>query len=213
MGLTLLARLSVYLQNRTYIDIAAQYQLDFAKYLMDPKEKVIYHGYNFQDNEHSCCKWGRANGWSIMAQTEILLALSNFTNHPLTSEVKALFSSMAYGIKKYQSENGLWHQLVDDPHTFLETSSSSMFLFSFVTGVINGWLPKNDFDKTIMMGWKGLLSVIQDDGQVTGICEGTGIGTSTDFYNSRGTKYLDSAPGLGAVLRATSSMHYYLLHI
>jgi len=210
MGLTLLARMAVYTGKKLYIDTAAQFELNFGHFLMDPNENIFWHGYNFLDNHHSCCKWGRANGWGLMAMTEILLALEKFPGHPLTPAVKLLFKTLATGLKKYQDgKTGLLHQLIDNSTTFLETSASSMYLFSVVTGVMNGWIPKSEFAASILAMWKGLQTVIQPDGTVLGICEGTGIGTSPEWYNQRGTNYLNSAPGLGSVLRAIAAMDSY----
>jgi hypothetical protein len=44
--------------------------------------------------------------------------------------------------------------------------------------------------------------MVQPDGTVTGICEGTGIGTDVDFYQQRSTAYDVSDPGIGSVFRA-----------
>ena len=64
--------------------------------------------------------------------------------------VLALFQSRAAAIAQYQDEaSGLWHQLVNDSTTFLETSSSAMYLTSIIRGVRNNWLSADDFAETI----------------------------------------------------------------
>ena len=37
------------------------------------------------DGRHSCCKWGRANGWGMLSHIEVLAAVAAFPGHPLTA--------------------------------------------------------------------------------------------------------------------------------
>lgn len=99
----------------------------------------MYHGYNGYNNCTSCCKWGRANGWIMMAHTEVLLALDAVApSHPLQPAVLSLFKSHAQAMRAVQSSSGAWHQVLNETSTFLETSVTGMTLISFVVGVQNG---------------------------------------------------------------------------
>lgn len=87
MGLTLMSRLarcstcglSRELQQH-YATEAGRMQLQFTGYLRDPIDGLIYHGARVPPGggatEHSCCKWGRANGWGLLSHVEVLLALA-----------------------------------------------------------------------------------------------------------------------------------------
>ena len=37
--------------------------------------QVYYHGQNAENKAWSCCKWSRANGWTIMSALEVLASL------------------------------------------------------------------------------------------------------------------------------------------
>ena len=50
----------------------------YRKYLRDPMDNVYYHAFNYKRKEHSCCKWGRANGWLMMSRVEALLAADEY---------------------------------------------------------------------------------------------------------------------------------------
>ncbi len=43
---------------------------------------------------------------------------------------------------KYQADDGMWRQLIDDPNSWKETSCTGMFTCAFITGVKEGWLDK-----------------------------------------------------------------------
>ena len=87
---------------------------------------------------------------------------------------------------------------------------TSMAVYAMAQGVLHGWLDKATYDPIIRAAWLGLSSQVQDDGTVNGICIGTGVGTTVDFYQQRPTTYTQAAPGLGAVFRACLAYDQYI---
>jgi hypothetical protein len=75
MGLTLATRMTrlVTKQKNELKWILEQHVL-FANHLQDT-DGIYVHGYDKEKDMRSCCKWGRANGWLMMAHHELLLAL------------------------------------------------------------------------------------------------------------------------------------------
>ena len=94
----------------------------------------------------------------------------------------------------------MWHQVLDHPESYEESSCTAMFVLGMARGVQNGWLA-DDFRTMAIRGWQALEKKIDEDGTVHGICRGTGIGYDLDFYFNRDT--FDHDPrGLGAVMTA-----------
>ena len=81
----------------------------------------------------------------------------------------------ALAVMRTQAENGGWHQILNETSTFLETSCTAMFLQSFVQGVQHGWMIESTFSHAIQKAWESLQSSVQPDGQVNGVCCGTGV--------------------------------------
>jgi rhamnogalacturonyl hydrolase YesR len=75
-----------------------------------------------------------------------------------------------------------------------------MFTFCLARGVNRGWL-EPDFAQVAYYGWKGLLTKISDDGDVSDICPGTGIAPSTVVYYHR-PRRTNLAMGEAPILRA-----------
>ena len=48
--------------------------------MRDKEDGLYYHGYNDQDREESCCKWGRANGWGLFSHVEVMASVESFPN-------------------------------------------------------------------------------------------------------------------------------------
>ena len=93
----------------------------------------------------------------------------------------------------------MWHQVLDHPESYEESSCTAMFIIGLARGVNNGWLDKS-YKKLALKSWIALTKKIED-GIVHGICRGTGMGNDIEFYFKRPT--VDNDPrGLGAVLTA-----------
>lgn len=48
----------------------------FSEQMRDSVDGLYSHGVNVATGHHSCCKWGRANGWGMLSHIEVLSALS-----------------------------------------------------------------------------------------------------------------------------------------
>lgn len=202
MGTVLLSRAGKQLGNTEYLDESICQALNFDRLLKDDVTGLYWHGFFANKQNHSSSKWSRANGWTMMAKTELLLALP--MQHPKRAEILAIFQSHVEGLKKVQSEDGRWHQVLDNPDTYMETSSTAMFVRSFAEGIINGWLDESYLEPT-MKGWRALCRQIDEKGNVSGIVKGTPILFSDEAYNRQKTR-LNDPRGLGAVLYASMAM-------
>eukprot|EP00041_Stephanoeca_diplocostata_P019802 m.430944 g.430944 ORF g.430944 m.430944 type:complete len:432 (-) comp21399_c2_seq16:1907-3202(-) len=213
MGLTLMARLVVAGKDRAdagYAKLIAEQQILMNKHLRDPSDGLYFHGQDALTGEHSCCKWGRANGWTMMSHVEVLHALRAATYPGVeddTATVLKNFQHHAEAVAKLQNTtDGRWHQLLNDSSTFLETSCTAMYIVSFTQAVAEGWLDLEVFAPVIAKAWAGLSSVIDDNGYVSGICDGFGIHATAEDYEKCSQNYTLSSPGIGSVLRAAVLM-------
>lgn len=80
---------------------------------------------------------------------------------------------MMESLLKYQSEKGLWRQLIDKEESWLETSGTGMFAFAMVTGVKNGWLESDVYGPAARKAWLAIVSRIDEEGNVQDVCVGT----------------------------------------
>ena len=179
-------------------------QLGFASRQQRAASGLFSHGYNAATGDNSCCAWGRANGWVMMAHAAVVSLAAKVVPHSVRLPlVVSVWQRQAQALLALQdTASGLWHQVLDDPTTFLETSASAMFIQSMADGSRGGWLNRSAVTGAVTAGWAGVASTVTLNGSITGICEGTGIGVNEAFYQARKTDYADAAPGIGAVFRA-----------
>jgi unsaturated rhamnogalacturonyl hydrolase len=188
MGVSFLAKWGHEQGKNEYIDSAARQIIRFNKYLYDPVSGLYYHNYYADIQRPGIAHWGRANGWSILAQVSLLEYLPK--DHPLRDSLLFIFDRQVYGLSKYQSETGLWHQLLDKPDSYPETSCTAMFTYAIAKGVNEGWIDKR-YASIAIEGWKGIITKIDKEGAVLDVCAQTGISDDLVFYYKRPAPFND----------------------
>jgi len=127
--------------------------------------------------------WGRGDGWIAAGMAEILRDLP--ANHPQRARIMQGYKLMMSALLKYQGKDGMWHQLIDHDEAWPETSSSAMFTFAMISGVKNGWLDAPTYGPAARKGWLAVTGYIDQNGDTTGVCEGTNKFNSLDYYFAR----------------------------
>jgi unsaturated rhamnogalacturonyl hydrolase len=127
--------------------------------------------------------WGRGNGWFAAGMAELLRSLPK--NHPDRPRIMKGYQTMMASLLKYQAENGMWRQLIDDPASWPETSCTGMFTFAMITGVKEGWLDKSIYGASARKGWLALIKNINENGDTIEVCEGTNKKNDRQYYLDR----------------------------
>jgi rhamnogalacturonyl hydrolase YesR len=183
-------------QNKVYLDRAAL-QLKVYCDSLQKENGLFFH------REDVPFYWGRGNGWAAAALTEVLLVLPEDHEH-YQSLLKA-YKGMMVSLKNFQGEDGMWHQLLDYPESYPETSCTGMFLFAMASGLNKKILPETEFKTNVVKAWNALASYVNEKGKTRNVCIGTNARNSEWHYLKRLRKTGDFH-GQAAVLWATSAM-------
>jgi len=199
MSVPFLARMGKFSGDKKYWDDAILQVRNFSKYLWDKNKELYWHCYYTDLKRNGVAHWGRANGWVMMAKVHLLNILPE--NYPGREDIIKDLERQILGIAKYQSANGLWHQVLDKTDSYLESSCSAMFTYCIAKAVNQKWIDAR-YGSIALRGWEGLKeNKIQLDGQVKDICIGTGIEDNLVFYYNRPAR-LNEKHGLGGVIEA-----------
>jgi rhamnogalacturonyl hydrolase YesR len=95
------------------------------------------------------------------------------------------YKKMMASLLQYQGADGMWHQLIDHPESFAETSCTGMFTFGMITGFRNGWLDEKTYGPAARKGWMALVSYINDNGEIREVCDGTNKKDDLNYYLTR----------------------------
>lgn len=127
--------------------------------------------------------WGRGDGWLAAGMAELLKVLPK--ENLYRKKIMAGYIHMMSTLLKYQDKNGMWHQLLDDPEAWPETSCTAMFTYAFIVGVKNGWLDKKIYGPAARKAWLSLCDYLDDNYDLKEICEGTNKLNSHQYYIDR----------------------------
>lgn len=169
--------------KQAYID-EAQYQfLLHAKYLVDKKTGLWYHGWTFQ-GRHNFARalWGRGNCWITIAIPEFLRMAPCAA--PVKRTLTQLLLNQAEGLKRYQSESGMWHTLIDEASSYVEASASCGFAYGILRAVHTGLIDAS-YEAVALKALEPVLKCIGEDGVVRQVSYGTAMGReSKDLYRN-----------------------------
>lgn len=203
MSVPALAQMGALTGETRYFDDAVKQIQQFSARMFVPEKNLYRHGWIQEMDPHPAFFWGRANGWAIVAMTELLEVLPE--NHPGRPAVLAQYRAHVQGLAATQGGAGLWHQLLDRNDSYLETSASAMFVYSIARGINRGWLDHKAYGPMASLGWNAVAQKVNADGAVEGTCVGTGMGFEPMFYYYRPTS-TQAAHGYGPVLLAGAEM-------
>lgn len=130
--------------------------------------------------------WARGNGWMAVGMAEVLRILPRETRYNVYRErIMKGFQAMMATLLRYQMNDGMWGQLIDNMSSWKETSGSAMFTYALITGVKNGWLDKEKYGTAARKAWLALLTYLDANCDIRNVCEGTGAKNDYQYYLDR----------------------------
>lgn len=185
MCIPALAQMGKLTGDSAWFDEAAKQAVQLARHLFNPKVGLYMHGKHMNQPLVAEFRWGRANGWVILAQCELLDVLPE--NHPARPEILATYRRHVQALAELQSGAGLWHQMLDKPDSYLESSATAMFVYGIAHGINQGWLNAATYGSVAQAGWLGLSEKVTAEGQIDGSCVGTTLASDHVYYYNRPT--------------------------
>jgi unsaturated rhamnogalacturonyl hydrolase len=145
-------------------------QIDGAmRYLWNDDKKLLSHMWDCEKQtfvRKDC--WGVGNGWSAAGITRVIRALPD----SMPAEKKKLSGyarNIIDGCLAHMREDGLFHNIVDDPRSFVETNLAQMIAYSIYRGMQEGWIDRSYTEKADRMR-AAAHSKVDHLGLVQGVC-------------------------------------------
>jgi rhamnogalacturonyl hydrolase YesR len=151
------------------IDEAMKQIVGFRKYLFDEKEQLLSHIWD--DDAGTFGRkdfWGVGNGWAVASLARIIAMLPSERKEE-SDYLKAYLRLLLDGIIRRQRPDGLFHDVLDNPATFIETNAGQMTAYAIYRGVRAGYLDPGYLpaaDKARAAAYKK----VDEYGFVQGVC-------------------------------------------
>lgn len=200
-----LLRIGYVLNNREYIeDGLAQYH-GHEQFLQNPDTNLYYHGWDHvNQNNMSGMYWARGNSWAALTMAKALRLVE--VTHPSFMIIEGSLRDQLAALVRLQSPEGLWHTVLDDESSYLETSASA----GIATAVL---MQGRLYNKYSNLALQGILSKIKEDGTVTDVSAGTAVMNDIDGYRQVPKKRIQgwgqglTLAYLAQVLRTKSNLY------
>lgn len=122
--------------------------------------------------------WGGASGWVVAGIARALRLVPSLPREDLAAHVREVLDACL----AHRRSDGLFHDVLDDPSSFVETNAAQMFAYAAMVGAADGWLPSSYAD--IGRDLAATTSAkVNEQGLVTGACGSPTFdrpGTSTE---------------------------------
>jgi unsaturated rhamnogalacturonyl hydrolase len=141
----------------------------YRKRLWNPEKKLYYHIWD-DDTKAFARKlfWGVGNGWAAAGMTRVVRALPESMKKE-KKRIAGYIQELIDGCLIYQREDGLFHDILNDPSTFIETNTAQMLAYSIFRGVQCGWLDESYLSHANRMR-DAAHEKVDEFGLVQGVC-------------------------------------------
>ncbi len=150
--------------------------------LWNPEKKLMAHIWDdgvhqFKDGNF----WGGGNGWAAAGLARTIKSLPQERKRD-RERLAEFCREIVDGCLVHQRPDGLFHDVVDQPATFVETNLAQMLAYAVFEGVSQGWMPRSYLERA--HGMRGAARGRMDAfGFVQGVCGAPGFdrsGVSTE---------------------------------
>ncbi|MGL5387713.1 MAG: glycoside hydrolase family 88/105 protein [Serratia sp. (in: enterobacteria)] len=182
MSVLPLAKIGKLLNRPQYVEEAKYQFLVHIQHLMERESGLWFHGWTF-DGKHNFAKarWARGNSWLTIVIPEFLELLDLPEYDATRRFLLQVLQCQVAALAECQHPSGLWHTLLDDPNSYLESSASAGFAFGILKSVRKRYID----EKYLPIAEKALQGVVKQinaDGELMQVSFGTAMGKNLDYY-------------------------------
>jgi len=130
-----------FLASMGFYDEALAQIEGYRKCLWNPDKKLLAHIWDDQKKQlRDANLWGGGNGWAAAGLARVWRSLPAERKQD-RAYLADFARQLIDGCLACQRPDGLFHNIVDQPTTFVETNLAQMLAFSIYEGTAAGWLP------------------------------------------------------------------------
>jgi unsaturated rhamnogalacturonyl hydrolase len=189
MGTSILVKAGKLTGERKYFDMAARHLAFMAK--LDLRTDGLYRHSPLTD-----AAWGRGNAFAAFG---LGFALTDYPkDYPQYAGVLLAYQQLMAALARFQDQEGMWHEVIDEPGSYPEFSATAMIATMMMRGVRNGWLDRGAYQSRVDKAWRGVLARVGPDGILMDVCESTNKQKTLKDYLQRAA-ILDKDPRGGAM--------------
>jgi rhamnogalacturonyl hydrolase YesR len=159
-----------------YFDQAVGELLGYARTLQSGSG-LLFHGF-----ERHCGTngelWARGNGWALMGLVDTLIQLPR--SHPAWSELQQRTIALTDALAATQHPSGMWHTVIDDPDTYLESTLATMAAYALHEALEHGVLETSHVEQMERRARAAMHAQVQE-GTLQLVSDATPVGARSVY--------------------------------
>ncbi|MDC9820204.1 glycoside hydrolase family 88 protein [Pectobacterium polonicum] len=184
MSVLPLAKIGKLLNRPEFVEEATYQFLLHVQYLMDRESGLWFHGWTFEgQHNYAKARWARGNSWLTIVIPEFIELLDLPEHNATRRFLLQVLESQIEALAKYQDDSGLWHTLIDDPNSYLESSATAGFAYGILKAVRKRYVDPS-YAEVAEKAIRGVINHVNKDGELTQVSFGTAMGNDLDFYRN-----------------------------
>jgi unsaturated rhamnogalacturonyl hydrolase len=188
--------------NEDYRALALENILPQVELLYDQREFLFHHFWIEQTQRPNGVLWARGNGWGLLGVVQTLgcTGVDAPDSRPL---IEVLTASLPR-LKQLQDASGAWHTILNDPGSYVESSTAAFFADIICRAIQLGIVRREEYWDVIERAIDFLLRNVNNDGLLDGVSYETFPSIRAEHYRQmpRGSM---SPWGQGPLLAAALS--------
>lgn len=152
------------------------------EYLWDPEVRLFSHMWDCEKKEFARKDfWSVGNGWTAAGYSRVINALPENMKQEKEKLIGYLIELLD-GCLPFMRSDGLFHNIIDDSNSFIETNLPQQLAYTIYKGIKGGWLDESYRKKADKMR-AAALDKVDELGLVQGVCgspEFNHAGTATE---------------------------------
>jgi unsaturated rhamnogalacturonyl hydrolase len=204
-----LAKTGIILNRQSYVEDAKKQFLLHTKYLSDKKTGLWFHGWSFLGRHNfGEVLWARGNCWITIAIPEFIEMTGMKSGDPVREFLLDALRQQVKALAKLQDKSGLWHTVLNDPSSYLESSASAGFCYGILKAVRKRYIDK-EYEKVGFRAIQAILGKIGPDGELGQVSFGTPVFWTAEEYKAVPLTAMPYGQAL-AILCLSEFLNYFI---
>ena len=125
-------------------DAAAEQIRGYIRHLFDEKAGLFFHIVDTETGRYVRKKhWATGNGWALMGLARVIEAAEAQGQAEICAELTPFLNRLLDSMLAFQCPDGRFHDILDEPDTFVDGTSAMMLAATVYRGILHGYVDRS----------------------------------------------------------------------
>lgn len=149
---------------------AAEQIEGYIRWLFDEETGLFFHIVDTSDGRFVRRKrWATGNGWALMGLARVIEAAGAQGAESVRTKLSAFLNRLLESMLRYRLPDGRFHDILDDPESFIDGTSAMMAAAAVFRGILHGYVSSSRLDAA-ETAWRTVSGKIDEIGLIHEVC-------------------------------------------